>query len=68
MSNLIAKASIEIDASVAYALEAAGRTTKVTLTQDGNDDDDARDHAEKNWKAMLAKLKAVVETPAPARA
>jgi uncharacterized protein YndB with AHSA1/START domain len=38
-----------------------GPTTKVTLIQDNNETAEARDHSEKNWKAMLDGLKNVVE-------
>ena len=47
--------------NVTYLLEPSGQTTKVALTQDGNADDDARDHAAKNWSMMLEQLKACVE-------
>lgn len=35
--------------------------TMVTLTQDNNDTDGAREHSEKNWKMMLEGLKKTVE-------
>lgn len=38
-----------------------GPTTQVTLIQDNNESDEARDHSEKNWQAMLDGLKQVVE-------
>lgn len=34
----------------------------VTLTQDNNPDEQARDHSEKNWNMMLTGLKKLVET------
>jgi uncharacterized protein YndB with AHSA1/START domain len=40
--------------------EATGRTT-VTLSQDNNPNDEARQHSEQNWKTMLEALKKVVE-------
>ena len=35
--------------------------TNVTLTQDNNPTDKAREHSEKNWRGMLEGLKKVVE-------
>lgn len=35
--------------------------TMVTLTQDNNEDEKAKDHSEKNWKMMLASLKKLLE-------
>jgi len=35
--------------------------TLVTLTQDNNEDEKAKDHSEKNWKTMLASLKKLLE-------
>ena len=37
------------------------QATRVALSQDNNKTNDARDHAEKNWNAMLANLKKVIE-------
>lgn len=39
--------------------------TRVTLAQDGNPDVEARRHAERNWTAMLDRLKVLVEQRAP---
>jgi uncharacterized protein YndB with AHSA1/START domain len=38
-----------------------GKTT-VTLTQDNNESETARQHAEANWQMMLASLKQLVES------
>lgn len=46
---------------VTIELVAHGARTLVTLTQDNNSSDDARAHAEANWKVMLDGLKKVVE-------
>ena len=35
--------------------------TAVTLTQDNNADEKAKDHSEKNWKMMLGSLKKLLE-------
>jgi uncharacterized protein YndB with AHSA1/START domain len=40
--------------------ESSGRT-KLTLEQDNNPNDEARQHSEQNWKMMLEGLKKVVE-------
>ena len=35
--------------------------TDVSLSQDNNDSDEAREHSEKNWKTMLEGLKKLLE-------
>ncbi len=35
--------------------------TRVTLTQDNNPDEEARQHSEKNWAMMLSSLKKVLQ-------
>lgn len=35
--------------------------TSVSLTQDNNTDEKAKEHSEKNWKMMLASLKKLLE-------
>ena len=37
--------------------------TQITLFQDKNLNEEAREHAQKNWEMMLTQLKKVVETP-----
>jgi uncharacterized protein YndB with AHSA1/START domain len=46
---------------VTVQLEPADGGTKVTLSQDNNPTEEARDHSQKNWQMMLAGLKAFVE-------
>ena len=46
---------------VTIDLEGDGAGTRVSLTQDNNSDDKAREHSEKNWSAMLEGLKKYVE-------
>jgi len=46
---------------VTIALDKKGEQTKVTLTQDNNATDKAREHSEKNWKGMLDSLKKTLE-------
>lgn len=36
--------------------------TRLRLTQDDNDTDEARDHAEENWETVLANLKELLES------
>jgi uncharacterized protein YndB with AHSA1/START domain len=45
-------------------VELAGneKRTRVTLTQDNNPTDEARQHSEKNWQSMLDELKRLVES------
>ena len=47
--------------TVTVELTPAGGRTRVVLAQDGNADEKAREHSEKNWRAMLDGLKRVVE-------
>ena len=47
--------------TVTIDLSAAGDRTRVSLSQDNNPTDKAREHSEKNWEAMLAGLKQFLE-------
>jgi len=47
---------------VTITLSESEGKTKVTLTQDNNHSEAAREHSEENWKLMLAGLKKVVES------
>ncbi len=47
--------------TVIVELAEEGDGTRLSLSQDGNADEDGREHAEENWKAMLAGLKKYVE-------
>ena len=46
---------------VSIDLVPEGDGTRLTLAQDGNPDEKARDHAQKNWAMMLGGLKKVAE-------
>jgi uncharacterized protein YndB with AHSA1/START domain len=46
---------------VSIELSPEGDATRLTLTQDGNPDEKARDHAQKNWEMMLGGLRKVAE-------
>jgi len=46
---------------VTIALSENNGKTTVTLTQDNNHSETAREHSEENWKGMLEGLKKVVE-------
>lgn len=46
---------------VTIELSESGSATRVTLSQDNNVDDHARQESEKNWKTMLDSLKRLVE-------
>ena len=48
--------------TVTIELEETGSKTEVSLKQDNNADEKARDHAQKNWEMMLKGLKEFVET------
>ncbi|HXU27112.1 MAG TPA: SRPBCC family protein [Bacteroidia bacterium] len=47
---------------VTYTLKKANHKTLLTLTQDNNADEEEKEHSTQNWKAVLKKLKTVVET------
>ena len=47
--------------TVTIELTAKGQQTEVTLTQDNNESDEARQHSENNWQMMLDGLKEVLE-------
>lgn len=48
--------------TVTVELTEVSRSTHVTLTQDNNPDEEARQHSARNWQTMLESLKALVET------
>ena len=47
--------------TVTIELRREGQRTVVTLAQDGNPSESAREHAQQNWSAMLGALKRAVE-------
>lgn len=47
--------------TVTIELSGEGDRTTVSLEQDHNDSQEAREHSEKNWSTMLAGLKTYVE-------
>jgi uncharacterized protein YndB with AHSA1/START domain len=47
--------------TVTIELSGGGRQTTVTLTQDNNESEEARQHSQKNWEMMLASLKQYLE-------
>jgi uncharacterized protein YndB with AHSA1/START domain len=48
--------------NVTITLSAEGKATNVSLSQDHNLDEQAREHSEQNWKMMLSSLKTLLET------
>src|SRR6185503_4981655 len=48
--------------TVTIELSGAGPRTRVSLSQDNNATEEAREHSEENWKMMLANLKKLLET------
>lgn len=46
---------------VTIELSSQGSGTRVSLSQDNNADESAREHSEQNWQALLGGLKKVVE-------
>lgn len=47
---------------MAVELAEQGEGTLVTLSQDNNPTEEAREHSEKNWQTMLDSLKKLLET------
>jgi uncharacterized protein YndB with AHSA1/START domain len=47
--------------TVTVELEQEARGTRVTLTQDGNATEEAREHSQENWTGMLEGLRRYVE-------
>jgi hypothetical protein len=47
--------------SVTIELSGQGGQTTLTLTQDNNETEEAREHSEKNWQMMLEGLKKLLE-------
>src|SRR5262245_32983763 len=47
--------------TVTIDLSSERLTTRVSLSQDNNLTDEARDHSEKNWHMMLGRLKTLLE-------
>ena len=47
--------------TVTIELTGGGAQTRVSLSQDNNANDEAREHSEKNWKMMLEDLKKLLE-------
>lgn len=47
--------------TVHYQLASAGEGTRLTITQDDNDSQEAAIHSEQNWKMVLAELKKLLE-------
>lgn len=47
--------------TVTFELSPEGNTTRVVLTQDNNATGQEREHSERNWNAMLATLKKLLE-------
>lgn len=48
--------------TVTIELRGEGSRTTVSLTQDNNSTEEAREHSEKNWTTMLAGLKKFLES------
>ena len=51
--------------TVTIELSARGGQTSVSLSQDGNANEEARAHSENNWKMMLDGLKKLLEKSQP---
>ena len=47
--------------TLVYELEPRGQKTRISLSQDGNDSEEAAEHSQANWEKMLSGLKEVVE-------
>ena len=49
--------------TVKITLSEEGPRTRVSLVQDGNENEESKSHAEENWNKMLGGLKKYVEAP-----
>ena len=47
--------------NVTVELSRSGKSTVVSLSQDNNPTEEARDHSQKNWETMLSGLKKLLE-------
>ncbi len=47
--------------TILYELEAAGKVTKIKLSQDNNSSAEEAEHSRANWEQMLSGLKQLVE-------
>ena len=47
--------------TLTYELEGRNGSTRISLSQDGNDTAEAAEHSQANWEKMLSGLKATVE-------
>lgn len=47
--------------TITIDLSTEGRATRISLAQDNNPTEQAREHSEKNWTSMLAALKKYLE-------
>jgi uncharacterized protein YndB with AHSA1/START domain len=47
--------------TVTYELSSDGSSTRLSLSQDNNATDKAREHSEKNWGMMFTNLKKLLE-------
>ncbi len=47
--------------TLVYELEPRGQKTRISLSQDGNESEEAGEHSQANWEKMLSGLKEVVE-------
>jgi uncharacterized protein YndB with AHSA1/START domain len=48
--------------TVTVEIKGNGNVSSVSLTQDNNDSEQAREHSEKNWEMMLEELKKLLES------
>jgi hypothetical protein len=47
--------------NVTYELEPENGGTRLTITQDGNNDEKSKEHSEQNWMYILNELKKFLE-------
>ena len=47
--------------TLVYELEPSGAKTRISLSQDNNESEEAAEHSQANWEKMLSGLKQVVE-------
>ena len=51
--------------TVTYELEPDGESTTLSITQDNNLNEEAKEHSEKNWQMVLESIKKLLEEEKP---
>jgi uncharacterized protein YndB with AHSA1/START domain len=55
-------------ANIEYEVSKSGTGSRLTITQDGSETEESRDHSEANWNQVLGSLKKLLERKKPSMA